>query len=66
LIKAQKFARLAQAKDILTDPEKRQSYDTWRNSGITVPYEKWQALREATKTVSVHAGTVCDVRFKML
>lgn len=45
------FARLSKAKDILTDPEKRKAYDAWKNSGIEVPFEKWQALRESTKTV---------------
>lgn len=36
---------------MLTDPEKRKAYDAWKNSGIEIPFEKWQALRESTKTV---------------
>nr|XP_022316215.1 J domain-containing protein-like [Crassostrea virginica]XP_022318901.1 J domain-containing protein-like [Crassostrea virginica] len=54
---AQRFSKLSQAKDILTDPEKRKAYDVWRNSGITVSFEKWQALREATKT-TLHWASV--------
>lgn len=54
---AQRFARLSKAKDILTDPEKRKAYDAWKNSGIEVPFEKWQALRESTKT-TLHWASV--------
>uniref|UniRef100_A0A182M4C2 J domain-containing protein n=1 Tax=Anopheles culicifacies TaxID=139723 RepID=A0A182M4C2_9DIPT len=35
-----------EAKEILCDPEKRASYDKWRNSGIQISYKNWLGMKE--------------------
>ncbi|XP_035787068.1 J domain-containing protein-like [Anopheles albimanus] len=41
-----KFQQLKEAKEILCDPEKRASYDKWRNSGIQISYKNWLGMKE--------------------
>lgn len=41
----EEFKRLQTAKDVLTDPSLRKSYDTWLNSGINIPFEQWQTRK---------------------
>ncbi|XP_038062259.1 dnaJ homolog subfamily C member 12-like [Patiria miniata] len=50
---AQRFAKLQRARDILTDDQKRQEYDLWRRSGITIPYDSWISMKGAVHT-SMH------------
>lgn len=42
----QKFQLLKEAKETLCDPEKRQLYDKWRNSGLQVSYKSWIGMKE--------------------
>lgn len=37
----QKFQQLKEAKEILCDPERRQLYDKWKNSGLKISYKNW-------------------------
>jgi DnaJ homolog subfamily C member 12 len=37
---------LQEAKDILSNPEKRQLYDKWRNSGLQISYKNWIGMKE--------------------
>ncbi|XP_058064229.1 J domain-containing protein [Anopheles bellator] len=41
-----KFQQLKEAKETLCDPEKRASYDKWRNSGIQISYKNWLGMKE--------------------
>ncbi|XP_014253103.1 J domain-containing protein [Cimex lectularius] len=41
-----KFQKLKEAKEILTDPEKRKNYDKWLNSGIAISYKQWLGMKE--------------------
>lgn len=41
----EKFRKIQQAKEILTDAATRKLYDTWLNSGINIPFEQFQAKR---------------------
>uniref|UniRef100_A0A023F8Q1 J domain-containing protein n=1 Tax=Triatoma infestans TaxID=30076 RepID=A0A023F8Q1_TRIIF len=41
-----KFQKLKEAKEILSDPEKRKNYDKWRNSGISMSYKQWVGMKE--------------------
>ncbi|CAA9993707.1 unnamed protein product [Nesidiocoris tenuis] len=41
-----KFQKLNEAKDVLTDPEKRKNYDKWKNSGIAMSYKQWLGMKE--------------------
>ncbi|KAH3861632.1 dnaJ homolog subfamily C member 12-like [Dreissena polymorpha] len=54
--KAAEFERIQTAKDVLTDDEKRQNYDKWRHSGISIPFSKWCNMRGAVHT-SMHWAT---------
>lgn len=40
-----KFQLLQEAKSILTDGEKRKSYDKWLNSGVQTSFHKWNSLQ---------------------
>ncbi|XP_067933974.1 J domain-containing protein-like [Watersipora subatra] len=44
------FQLLQEAKEVLTNPEKRMNYDKWRNSGIAMSYKQWCGLNESTRT----------------
>lgn len=35
------FQTLSRAKDVLTDPDKRRTYDNWLRCGINIPYEEY-------------------------
>lgn len=41
-----KFQQLKEAKEILCEPEKRQLYDKWRNSGLQISYKNWMGMKE--------------------
>ncbi|KRZ97204.1 Structural maintenance of chromosomes protein 1A, partial [Trichinella sp. T8] len=47
------FARLSRAKEILTDPHLRKSYDLWRNAGLNIPFDDWLRKANALRS-SVH------------
>jgi len=47
------FKKLQVARDVLTDPIKREEYDRWRRSGMAVSYNKWKELGESTRAVSL-------------
>ncbi|XP_058666691.1 dnaJ homolog subfamily C member 12 [Ammospiza nelsoni] len=47
------FQRLQQAKDTLTDAERRARYDHWRRSRVPVPFRHWEALSSSVRT-SMH------------
>lgn len=40
----EKFQKLQHAKEILTDQSIRKLYDTWRRSGLTIPFDQWRNL----------------------
>jgi DnaJ family protein C protein 12 len=37
---------IQEAKDTLCDPEKRATYDKWKNSGVAVSYKTWLSNKE--------------------
>ncbi|GBP90956.1 J domain-containing protein [Eumeta japonica] len=41
-----KFQKLKEAKETLCDPSKRQLYDKWRQSGISVGYKQWLSVKD--------------------
>ncbi|KAK2185225.1 hypothetical protein NP493_241g00032 [Ridgeia piscesae] len=45
LMAVERFSRLQRAKQTLSDPALREQYDTWRRSGIAIPYDTWCAKR---------------------
>ncbi|XP_042315305.1 dnaJ homolog subfamily C member 12 [Sceloporus undulatus] len=49
----EKFQKLQQAKEILTNEDSRARYDYWRRSKITIPFQQWEALSNSIKT-SMH------------
>lgn len=38
----EKFRRIQEAKNVLSDESNRRSYDYWLNSGINIPFEQWR------------------------
>ncbi|XP_030807005.1 dnaJ homolog subfamily C member 12 [Geospiza fortis] len=47
------FQRLQQAKETLTNAERRARYDHWRRSRVPVPFRHWEALSSSVRT-SMH------------
>lgn len=41
-----------EAKEVLSDPEKRKDYDKWKGSGITISYKQWKAMKGSSTPVS--------------
>ncbi|XP_030756749.1 J domain-containing protein-like isoform X2 [Sitophilus oryzae] len=52
----EKFQLLNEAKDTLTNPEKKALYDKWRNSGISMGYKQWLGMKEHVQQ-SMHWST---------
>ncbi|XP_043111836.1 dnaJ homolog subfamily C member 12 [Puntigrus tetrazona] len=52
----EEFQKLQEAKETLTDEEKRKSYDLWLRSRLAVPFSEWRALSDSVKT-SMHWAT---------
>lgn len=40
------FRSSQEAKETLCDPEKRATYDKWKNSGVAVSYKTWLSNKE--------------------
>ncbi|KAI2658141.1 hypothetical protein H4Q32_009625 [Labeo rohita] len=49
----EEFQKLQEAKEVLTDENKRKNYDLWLRSQITIPFSEWRALSDSVKT-SMH------------
>ncbi|XP_037540739.1 dnaJ homolog subfamily C member 12 [Nematolebias whitei] len=47
------FQKLQEAKEVLCDEGKRKNYDSWRRSGVAIPFHDWRALNDSVKT-SMH------------
>ncbi|XP_015235876.1 PREDICTED: dnaJ homolog subfamily C member 12 [Cyprinodon variegatus] len=47
------FQKLQEAKEVLCDETKRKNYDHWKRSGVSIPFQEWQALNDSVKT-SMH------------
>lgn len=50
------FQRLQQAKETLTNEERRARYDHWRRSRVTVPFRQWEALSSSVRAVRAGPG----------
>ncbi|XP_015904527.1 J domain-containing protein [Parasteatoda tepidariorum] len=48
-----KFQNILKAKEYLTDPVKREIYDKWRRSGISMPFEQFLNISKSAHT-SMH------------
>ncbi|XP_072414060.1 dnaJ homolog subfamily C member 12 [Chiloscyllium punctatum] len=49
----EQFQKLQQAKEILTNEERRSRYDQWYRSRIAIPFQQWEALSDTVK-MSMH------------
>ncbi|XP_077585901.1 dnaJ homolog subfamily C member 12 [Stigmatopora nigra] len=47
------FQKLQEAKEVLCNDATRKNYDLWKRSGIVIPFQDWQALKDCVKT-SMH------------
>ncbi|XP_057704987.1 dnaJ homolog subfamily C member 12 [Corythoichthys intestinalis] len=47
------FQKLQEAKEVLCNDTKRKNYDLWKRSGVAIPFQEWQALKDSVKT-SMH------------
>lgn len=43
------FRKLNRAQEILSNEETRQSYDSWKRSGLKIPFDDWLALHKRMK-----------------
>lgn len=59
----QKFQQLKEAKEILSDPERRQLYDKWKNSGLKISYKNWIGMKEHVVSLNfdIHASISWDL-----
>ncbi|KAF7283399.1 hypothetical protein GWI33_000691 [Rhynchophorus ferrugineus] len=51
-----KFQLLNEAKEVLTNPEKKALYDKWKNSGISMGYKQWLGMKDHVQQ-SMHWST---------
>lgn len=65
IVLAERFKKLQQAKDVLTDPAKRKDYDLWRQSGMAISYEKWCNMNESVRTVSIHLAHQIKLKYNL-
>lgn len=42
---------LQEARDVLSDPEKKTLYDKWRGSGIAIGFKQWTAMKDSVQQV---------------
>ncbi|XP_078421989.1 dnaJ homolog subfamily C member 12 [Cetorhinus maximus] len=49
----EQFQKLQQAKETLTNEERRSRYDHWCRSRIAIPFQQWEALSDTVK-MSMH------------
>ncbi|XP_020380673.2 dnaJ homolog subfamily C member 12 [Rhincodon typus] len=47
----EQFQKLQQAKETLTNEERRSCYDQWCRSRIVIPFQQWEALSDTVKMV---------------
>ncbi|CAG9772638.1 unnamed protein product [Ceutorhynchus assimilis] len=52
----EKFQLLNEAKETLTNPEKKALYDKWKNSGISMGYKQWLGMKDHVQQ-SMHWST---------
>lgn len=52
----EKFQLLNEAKETLTNPEKKLLYDKWKNSGISMSYKQWFGMKDHIQQ-SMHWST---------
>ncbi|XP_067908520.1 dnaJ homolog subfamily C member 12 [Heterodontus francisci] len=45
----EQFQKLQQAKETLTNEDRRSRYDHWCRSRIAIPFQQWEALSDAVK-----------------
>ncbi|XP_065342643.1 J domain-containing protein-like [Cloeon dipterum] len=44
-----RFQLLKEARDVLTDPEKKTLYDKWRGSGIAISFKQWMNMKDSVQ-----------------
>ena len=49
------------AKDTLSDKDRRATYDKWRQSGLTIPFKEWLAMKDSVKVVSILVVILIDI-----
>jgi DnaJ-class molecular chaperone len=48
---------LQEARDVLTDPEKKTLYDKWRGSGIAIGFKQWMSMKDSVQQVEALFNT---------
>jgi len=43
---------LQEAKETLTNPEKKALYDKWKNGGLSMGYKQWLGMKDHVQQVS--------------
>lgn len=51
MILEERFKELCEAKETLTDIDKRAKYDQWLNSGVLIAWKDWSNFIEKSQTV---------------